>query len=135
MPRHATKTSFAPGHKRSPESIEKQRATLRARGKPLQLGNAWTQAQHLRHANTKRWRALGHVRMSNGYRQVMTANGYRYEHRLIMEGILGRPLLRSEVVHHKNEDKTDNRPDNLELMHDVDHLKHHASKYRQGRRS
>lgn len=29
MPRHANSTSFTPGHKRSPESIEKQRQTMR----------------------------------------------------------------------------------------------------------
>ena len=37
------------------------------------------------------------------------------EHTKIMSDILGRPLLRSETVHHRNGDKLDNRFDNLEL--------------------
>lgn len=76
------------------------------------------------------WR--GGIKIENGYKMVFSPwnpmcdrKGYTPEHRIIMAGILGRPLESSEIVHHINEDKLDNNPDNLVLMSRKDHLFEH----------
>ena len=40
---------------------------------------------------------------------------YAREHRIVMENILGRKLKKWEVIHHIDEDKTNNDPNNLHL--------------------
>lgn len=44
-----------------------------------------------------------------------TENGYVLEHRIVMENKINRLLTNIEVVHHKDENKKNNLPDNLEL--------------------
>lgn len=50
-------------------------------------------------------------------------SGYILEHRLVMEGMIHRLLLPNEVVHHRNKNRSDNRPENLQLFSEnKDHL-------------
>lgn len=70
---------------------------------------------------------------SHGYRWVAAPKGHPrtvghqiMEHLLVMESVIGRPVLATEVVHHLNGVPWDNRPENLVLCaDDAEHARYH----------
>jgi hypothetical protein len=65
----------------------------------------------------------GRLIASNGYvlvrlpdHPLADVRGYVYEHRVVAEQTIGRPLLPTEQVHHKDGNKQNNHPDNLQVM-------------------
>lgn len=73
----------------------------------------------------------------NGYKVIQsvkgTASAKKYEHRMVMEDFLGRKLSASEIVHHINGDKLDNRLENLELTTRSEHIGTHRKELEKAR--
>ena len=73
---------------------------------------------------------------SNGYVLIRVdkshllsdSRGYAYEHRLVAFEKIGRLFTSLEHVHHINGDKTDNRPENLEVLTIAEHRLEHRGK-------
>ncbi len=70
--------------------------------------------------NNNNWRG-GKVKTQHGYilirvgvgHHLADCRGYTYEHRIIAEQKLGRPLEANEKVHHIDGDRENNQPENI----------------------
>jgi hypothetical protein len=89
---------------------------------------------HARGVANGRWND-GRMRSSQGYVLVRVGkdhplafgNGYAYEH-LLVWAAAGRPMPGpDELIHHDNEDKTDNRLGNLVKITRSEHGEHHIA--------
>lgn len=71
----------------------------------------------------KNYKSKGWI--DGSYRKIKVNGKSIREHRQIMEILIGRKLLPTEAVHHKNGNKLDNRLENLELMTRSEHTRMH----------
>jgi transposase len=70
-----------------------------------------------------------YINTKSGYINLYLQNGVVIEeHRYIMIQHLKRELAYNETVHHINENKKDNKLENLELKHRIEHAKQHSKK-------
>lgn len=83
------------------------------------------------HPNWKGGKRINH----NGYVEILQpdhprarGNGYVFEHILVAEKKLGRPINLNEDVHHINRIKTDNSPENITVLLKSEHPKEHKQK-------
>lgn len=71
--------------------------------------------------------AGGRRQRSDGYIEVWTPTGVRLEHQVVIEQQIGRPLAKGEVVHHIDENKSNNDPANLKLTTQSEHIREHLA--------
>lgn len=111
----------------SDESKAKMAATQKARKATGERNAAWKGGRHI---------SRGYVMIALStldpaeqvqFESMATRSSNRCipEHRLVMARMIGRPLIPSEVVHHLNGVKSDNRPENLAIHDDADHKHEH----------
>jgi hypothetical protein len=95
-----------------------QLCSLKCRGKLVRL---------LPPNKQPRWKG-GRGKTRGGYITICVGKRKRtMEHRLIMKNMLGRFLKKNEVVHHINGDRIDNRPKNLMIMSNSEHMRLHKN--------
>ena len=73
------------------------------------------------------WKFLkGLHKKNNTEYKVLRINGKnKREHKVIMEKYLGRKLKKSEIVHHINGDRADNKIENLQVVSRKEHIEIH----------
>ena len=84
-------------------------------------------AELMRGKHGGRWKPIGSERVNNGHIQVKVAEGrrWKYRARAVWEQAFG-PLLRTQIIHHRNGDPFDDRLENLQMVTRAEHARLHA---------
>lgn len=69
-------------------------------------------------------------RRSDGRYYVTCRQGCTTYARVVLEGMLGRPLRADEQAHHVNGDPSDDRPENLSVVGAAEHQRLHGHSWR-----
>lgn len=80
----------------------------------------WVEAQDLKVGDRIKSNYLFKKKNENGEAYLQTSDHTRV-HRLVAEYKIGRPLEDGEVVHHKDHNKLNNSPENLEILSEKEH--------------
>jgi hypothetical protein len=89
------------------------------RGKKLAPREGWVYSRNGVDKN-------GYIRLYAGLHPYANGRLMIAEHVMVVEAHVGRALLPNECVHHINENKQDNRLENLQLMTKSEHSREHA---------
>jgi hypothetical protein len=93
-------------------------------GTPIGLAGKTGRCRHCAQSGPRNHRYIGGRALTRDGYVVLTGyhshpncrkDGTILEHVLVMSQVLERPLTPEETVHHRNGDRQDNRPENLEL--------------------
>lgn len=66
--------------------------------------------------------------MSNSYKKIVVNGERKKEHRHVVEKNIGRPLKKTEHIHHLNGNKLDNSLENLKIVTQEEHSQFHPNK-------
>lgn len=106
--------------------------SLEARRKISESRKKYKMDKHPNWQGGRRTNAAGYVEIKNPGHHRSRKNGYVFEHILVVEEKIGRRLKEGEQVHHINEVKSDNSPENLEVLTAAEHTRLHAIERRTG---
>lgn len=138
------------GYKHTPEACAKISEAQKGKMRPpmttetrarMSTAHTGRKRPEISGANHPHWKG-GRWLTTGGYISLLRHDhpladscGYVLEHRLVVEPSLGRTLLPSEVVHHTNGIKDDNRIENLEIMTVLEHNRLSARRSVEARQS